>query len=358
MENTIDSPQDVRKGEELNMEKLGPYLAQLNPKWVGDYVVKQFPGGYSNLTYNITFGNEDIILRRHPFGAKIKGGHDMGREYRVQKMLKPYFDKVPNVYDHCVDMDVIGAEFYLMERVKGVILRSKGLEGDHTENQYAQIAPAWLNTLVELHNVDYNEAGLSDLGKPEGYNTRQVQGWTRRYKKAQTSEVKSIEKVMVWLNKSIPEESGKGLIHNDYKYDNVMFAPGDWSNVIAILDWEMATIGDPLMDFATSLAYWAEEEDVAMFGELISLPTHQKGNPNRAQLIEMYAKLSGKDMSNIIYHYVYGLFKIAVIIQQIYYRYHNGLTQDKRFALLGKAAEGFCFKALRAIEKNSVSNLF
>ncbi len=354
----IDRPKEVRKGEELDMSRLAPYLAQLNPTWTGDFVVTQFPGGYSNLTYNINIGGQDIILRRPPYGAKIKGGHDMGREYNVQKLLKPHFDKVADVYDHCKDESIIGAEFYLMERVNGMILRSTGLAGDNNAQHYEVIARTWLDTMVELHQVNYVEAGLENLGKPEGYNKRQVEGWTRRYKKAQTSEVKVIEKVMKWLNNSIPDESGHGLIHNDYKYDNVMFETGNWSKLIAILDWEMATIGDPLMDFATSLAYWAEEEDVAVFGELISLPTYQAGNPNRESLIEMYADKSGKDLSNIIYHYVYGLFKIAVIIQQIYYRYHHGLTQDKRFALLGKAAEGFCFKALRAIEKNRISNLF
>ncbi len=357
MAKQIDQPIKVRAGEELDTTQLSQYLQGLNPDWDAPIEVKQFPGGYSNLTYFLKVGNKELVLRRPPFGANVKSGHDMGREYKVQNLLKPVFDKVPEVYGHCTDDSVIGSEFYVMDRVQGVIVRGKGLtEGG--EEIYPIMSQAWLDTFVELHEVDYEQAGLGDLGKPEGFNERQVKGWTKRYLKAKTDDVKVIEKVMEWLNSSIPTESDHTLIHNDYKYDNVMFAQDDWTKIVAILDWEMATLGDPLMDFGTTLAYWSEEEDLAVFGELISLPTYQAGNPNKAQLIDMYAERSGRDVSNVIYYYVYGLFKTAVIVQQIYYRYHHGYTQDKRFAALGKAAEGFCFKALRAIEKNRVTNLF
>jgi aminoglycoside phosphotransferase (APT) family kinase protein len=355
---SIDQPKDVRKGEELDVAVLSTYLEQVNPEWVGELAIHQFSGGYSNLTYNIQVGGHDIILRRPPFGANVKSGHDMEREYTVQHLLKPHFDAVAPVYHLCKDHDIMGCDFYIMQRVQGVILRAKGLGDAGLPEDYQQISATWLKTLVDLHQVDYEMAGLSDLGKPEGYTRRQIEGWTRRYTKAQTHDHASATAVMQWLNKSIPNCADHSLIHNDFKYDNVMFAPNDWSRIKAILDWEMATIGNPVMDFATSLAYWAEEEDLAVFGPLISQPTHQAGNPDRTGLIEMYGAQSGRDMSDIVYHYVYGLFKIAVIIQQIYYRFHHGHTDDPRFAQLDQAVRGFCFKAQRAIEKNRVSQLF
>lgn len=355
---SIDQPKDVRKGEELDTAELATYLERVNPEWVGDMEVRQFSGGYSNLTYNIQVGDHDLILRRPPFGANVKSGHDMEREYTVQHLLKPHFDAVAPVYHLCQDHEIMGCDFYIMQRVQGVILRAKGLGDDGQAQDYERISETWLKTLVDLHQVDYEMAGLSDLGRPEGYTRRQIEGWTRRYTKAQTHDHASATAVMQWLNRSIPDCADHTLIHNDFKYDNVMFAPDDWSSIIAILDWEMATIGNPVMDFATSLAYWAEEEDLAVFGPLISQPTHQSGNPDRTRLIEMYGAQSGRDMSDIVYHYVYGLFKIAVIIQQIYYRFHHGHTDDPRFAQLDQAVQGFCFKAQRAIEKNRVSQLF
>lgn len=352
-----DQPTDIRSGEELNLDNLRPYLKQVNPEWDVDNIdVKQFPSGFSNLTYFLNVGGVEMVLRRPPFGANVKSGHDMSREYRVQNSLKGHFDKVPKMYAFCEDHDIMGCDFYIMERVQGKILRGKGLEADG-ETLYPIIADKWLDTMVELHATDYKTAGLETLGKPEGYVRRQVEGWSRRYKKAQTSEVKVIDQVMEWLNARIPTESAHTLIHNDYKYDNVMFGEDGWNEVKAVLDWEMSTLGDPLMDFGTTVAYWAEPDDVKHFGPMISLPTYQDGNPTRLELINMYAEKSGRDISNMVYYYVFGLFKTAVVVQQIYYRYHHGHTQDKRFAGLGLVAEGFCFKALRAIEKNRVDNL-
>ena len=352
-----DQPTQVRKSESIDLSKLKPYLAGINPSWDADIEVKQFPSGYSNLTYFLKVGDQEMILRRPPFGAQVKSGHDMNREYTVMKGLKPGFGKVPEVYHLCQDHSVLGCDFYLMERVNGVIVRGKGIE-EGGETIYPKLSQAWIETFVEFHATDFKQAGLESLGKPDGYVRRQVEGWSRRYKKAQTDEVKEIEKTMEWLNQRIPSESDHTLIHNDYKYDNVMFSPNDWSSLIAVLDWEMATLGDPLMDFGTSLAYWNEPEDVAIFGKLIQLPTHQAGNPDKLQIMEMYANLSGRDLSNILYYYVFGLFKIAVVVQQIYYRYHHGHTDDKRFATLGMAAQAFCFKAQRAIEKNRIDQLY
>lgn len=353
----LDEPIDVRKGEELDLTRLQPYLAQYNSDWDQEVKVRQFPGGFSNLTYALTIGDEELILRRPPFGAQIKGGHDMHREYLVQKQLYDDFGKVAKVFLYCGDDSIIGSEFYIMQRVIGRIIRGKGVSLDQ-EKYYPLIAESWIDTLIELHKTDYHLAGLSELGKPKGYNRRQIEGWSRRYRKSQTDEVKVIETVMDWLNKSIPTEQAHTLIHNDYKYDNVIFDAEDWSKIKAVLDWEMSTLGDPLMDFGTTLGYWTEKEDLDHFDNLISLPTWKAGNPNRDQLIKIYENKSGFDLSNIVYFYAYGLFKTAVVVQQIYYRYFHGHTQDERFSQLNKAAEGFCFKALRAIQKNRVSDLF
>lgn len=353
----LDKARNIRKGEELDQALLQEYLNSHFPQWGKIDHIEQFPSGFSNLTYLLCLESSEVILRKPPIGANIKGGHDMHREYNVQSKLRPKFSKVPEVYAYSDDATIIGSEFYLMERVEGVIIRGKD-PGITDPAVFNQISDSWLSTLIELHKVPYEECGLGDLGNPIGYNKRQIQGWTKRYAKSQTSDVKAIEKIMAWLNKSIPSESGHSLIHNDFKYDNVIYELGDWTKVKAVLDWEMSTLGDPLFDFGTSLAYWTEEEDLQFFGDLISMPTFQGGNLTRNELVELYAERAGADVSNVIYAFVYGLFKIAVIVQQIYYRYHHGITQDPRFKYLNRAAEMFCIKGLSAIQKNRIDHLF
>ena len=356
----LDQPKDIRKGEELDLEKLSTYLQGVNPEWNQALEVKQFPAGFSNLTYWVKIGEKEFVLRKPPYGASAKGGHDMHREFTILDKLYPVFDKVPQPFHYCDNPDIIGGPFYLMERVEGIILRRPGGKSftPLPELAYQQISTSWLETFVELHQLDYQAAGLGDLGRPEGYVERQITGWSKRYTKAQTSEVKEIEKVMKWLNEHMPPDSGASLIHNDYKYDNIIYPEGDWTRIIAILDWEMSTLGDPLMDLGTSIAYWIDQGEANESSLLASIPTYFPGNPTREELINQYSLKSGVPIDNFVFYYVYGLFKLAVVVQQIYYRYAKGHTKDPRFAQLDQMAQYLCIKGLQAIRKNRIYDLF
>jgi aminoglycoside phosphotransferase (APT) family kinase protein len=330
----IDQPRDVRNGEELPIDKLTHYLTSQLPNVKGDIAIKQFPSGHSNLTYSVQIGTQEFVLRRPPFGANIKSAHDMSREYKILLHLFPVYNKVPKPTLYCDDESIIGAPFYLMERVKGIVLRAKSPQGVNlTENVMCKLSTAFVDNLAAIHALDYQSAGLGDLGKPQGYVTRQVRGWTERYVNAKTDDIPDMERVATWLAEHLPPESGATLIHNDYKYDNLVLNPTDLS-ICAVLDWEMATIGDPLMDLGTALGYWVEEDDPEELRALAFGVTMLPGNLTRDEIVEHYAELSGRDVSRIQFYYVYALFKIAVIVQQIYARYKRGATQDPRFANL------------------------
>jgi aminoglycoside phosphotransferase (APT) family kinase protein len=352
----IDQPQAIRAGEELSTAQLDAFLQKQIPDLTGSLLMQQFPSGYSNLTYLLRFGERELVLRRPPFGAKIKTAHDMAREYRILSSLIRAYPKVPRPLLYCDDESIIGAPFYVMERVEGVILRAKPPTGISLSPELMRrLSESCIDNLAEIHQIDFAQAGLSDLGKPEGYVERQIRGWTQRYQNARTDDVPEIERAIEWLHANLLPESGAALIHNDYKYDNLVLDPNDLSNLIAVLDWEMATIGDPLMDLGTTLGYWIEPEDppeMMMFG-LTALP----GNLNRELLIARYAEKSRREISNIIFYYAYGLFKIAVIVQQIYFRYRQGLTQDKRFAPLIHLVRACGKMAMLAIAKGRVTHL-
>jgi aminoglycoside phosphotransferase (APT) family kinase protein len=316
--------------------------------------ITQFPGGFSNLTYRLAIEGKTFVLRRPPVGA-IKRGHDMGREYRVLSHLSAVFDKVPKTFYYTADSDLIGAPFYLMEEVQGIILYDKTVRQSNIQAaEFARIADSWLNTFVELHQIDYRAAGLSDLGKPEGYVNRQVYNWSRQYLKAATDDIPEAHKVMSWMEEKQPTEAAHSLIHNDYKYNNVVFIDNSWQEIRAILDWEMCTLGDPLMDLGTSLGYWVTANDPDAFQQLANSPTVLPGNPTRTEIVQRYAGLSGLPIRHLTFYYVYGLFKIAVIVQQIYYRYQAGYTQDPRFAQLNKFTEALCRTAWRAIQRDRI----
>ncbi|GEM85562.1 phosphotransferase family protein [Meiothermus granaticius] len=326
----LDGAVAVRKGEELNLEALRVYLSQHLPGGSGELEVLQFPGGFSNLTYLLRLDQQELVLRRPPLGASVKTAHDMAREYRILRALKPVYPKVPQALLYCSDEGVLGAPFYVMERLHGAILRNQATP-ELTSSRMHQVAQAALDALVELHHLDYRQAGLSDLGHPEGYVERQVRGWTERYLKARTETVEGLERAMAWLPAHLPPSGEATLLHNDFKYDNLLFSP-DLQRVEAVLDWEMATLGDPLMDLGTTLAYWAEAGDppsLQRFGL-----THLLGNFSRAELIQAYAERTGREASRILFYYVFGLFKVGGIMQQIYARYRMGLTQDPRFGEL------------------------
>ncbi|MCB0630929.1 MAG: phosphotransferase family protein [Saprospiraceae bacterium] len=316
--------------------------------------ITQFPGGFSNLTYRLAIEGKTFVLRRPPVGA-IKRGHDMGREYKVLSHLYPVFNKVPKTFYYTEDDALIGAPFYIMEEVQGIILHDEKVKNSDTSpDSFAQIAESWLTTFVELHQLDYREAGLSELGKPEGYISRQVFNWGKQYLKAATDDIPEAQQVMEWMETHQPKEVAHSLIHNDYKYNNVVFADDSWREIRAILDWEMCTLGDPLMDLGTSLGYWVTADDPVPLQMLSNSPTILPGNPSRNEIVQRYATLSGNPIRHLTFYYVYGLFKIAVIVQQIYYRYRAGYTQDARFAHLNKFTEVLFRTAWRAVQRDRI----
>ena len=349
----------VRQGEELFNERLFAYLREHLPELEGPLIVEQFPAGFSNLTYLLRIKDRELVLRRPPIGAKIKTAHDMGREYRILSHLHPVYKKVPQPILFCEDEEIIGAPFYVMERVSGIILRAKPPRGIELSPELMRgLSQAFIENLAEIHEVDYEAAGLGDLGSPQGYVKRQVEGWTKRYYNARTDEVPSIEQLADWLVANLPPDSQRAsLIHNDYKYDNIVLSPEDLTRVIAVFDWEMATIGGPLMDFGTSLGYWVETTDPEEwqrhgFG-LTSLP----GSFTRRELVDHYVRRTGRNIDDPLFYFAYGLLKIAVIVQQIYFRYQKGLTRDPRFAQLGGLVKACGNLAQRAIELKRIDQL-
>lgn len=358
-EDFVDNSRAVREGEELDAARLLAYLREHLPELEGPLEVEQFPAGFSNLTYLLRAGGREYVLRRPPLGAKIKTAHDMAREYRILSHLHPVYKKVPRPLVFCEDVTVLGAPFYVMERVRGIILRARPPKGlELSPEVMRRLSETFVENLVEIHEVDYAAAGLGELGQPEGYVSRQIEGWTRRYYNARTGDVPSIERLAAWLPEHAPPRSGRSaLIHNDYKYDNVVLAPGDLSKVLAVLDWEMATNGDPLMDFGTTLGYWVDADDPEEWQRFGFGLTTLPGSFTRRDVVEYYAKRSGQDIPDVVFYYAYGLLKIAVIVQQIYFRYKQGLTKDARFAGLGLLVEACGSLAQRAIEKNRIDRL-
>ncbi len=351
----IDRSAPVRRGEELDVAALERYLLAHLPEAQGPLVVEQFPGGFSNLTYLLRLGDRELVLRRPPFGAAIKSAHDMGREHRVLSRLYPVYRKVPRPLLYCEDESVIGAPFYVMERLHGVILRSHSpLLQQLPGEALRAIGVAAIENLAALHALDYAAAGLGDLGKPEGYVRRQIEGWTKRYRAAQTDEVPALETLIAWLHARMPTERGAALIHNDYKFDNLMLNPANLTEIIAVLDWEMCTIGDPLMDLGTTLGYWIEPDDPPALQSMLGL-TAAPGNLSRREVVERYAAASGRTVDNPLFYYLYGLFKIAVIVQQIYARYRRGFTQDVRFARLDVVVDACAQLAVAALEQGEIS---
>lgn len=352
--------QNVRKGEELKEQNLKVFLQKndLINNINSELEVSQFSTGFSNLTYRLQIENKDLVLRRPPAGA-IKRGHDMGREFKVLSGLNKTFSKVPKAYVYTEDTDIIGASFYVMEKVDGIILDTKEAQKRKVSaTEFPTIANSWMDTFVELHQVDYQVIGLGDLGRPEGYVERQVRNWGKQYLKAATEEIPAALGVMKWLDEHQPTTYDHRLIHNDYKYDNVVFKDDTWQEVRAVLDWEMSTLGDPLMDLGTSLAYWSMNTDSPMITKGFPSPTAMEGNPGRNELVELYAQKSGRSIDNLVFYYAFGLFKIAVIVQQIYYRYDKGLTTDPRFKDLNKATQLFTTMAWQAIQKGRIEKLF
>ena len=351
----IDQPTQTRHGEELDAAALERYLKDGLPELTGDLVIEQFPGGFSNLTYMVRVGEREMVLRRPPFGLKIKSAHDMNREYTILSRLQGAYDKAPRPLLYTADESIIGAEFYVMERVRGVILRPSAPREMHPQPHLMRdISLSLVDGLVELHAVDLEAAGLSDFGRPKGYVGRQIHGWTRRWQKGMTDSVPAMDEAAAWLADNMPTESGASLIHNDYKYDNLILDPNDWSQIIAVLDWEMSTVGDPLMDLGMALMYWVQPDDPIIVERLGRGATMLPGNITRREFVDRYTDKSGRDIDNIHFYYAFGAFKLGVILQQIYKRWKLGHTKDTRFAGLLEAVQACGAIAVNAIEAESI----
>jgi aminoglycoside phosphotransferase (APT) family kinase protein len=332
----VDEPGDVRPGEELDQAKIGSFLRDVIPGLEGDLTTKQFPGGRSNLTYLVTTKNREMILRRPPFGKKPKSGHDMSREYRILKALRPVFRYCPEPLAYSEDLSIIGCPFYVMERIRGFIFRRNLPEGvSLTRDQARTLSENLIRVLCELHSIDYRKVGLANFGKPEGYVKRQVHGWIARYHDARTPDAPDYERVMAWLAEKMPGDTTTPcVIHNDYKFDNVILNPKNPLEIIGVLDWEMATIGDPLMDLGNSLAYWVEKDDLAGSKIIKTLVADTENMMTRKEQIAFYAKTMGRSIDNFDFYQCFGVFRVAVILQQIYYRYYHKQPNDERFRIM------------------------
>ncbi len=326
----MDYTINIREGNELDKDALQSFLAENISGCKAIEVIRQFSGGYSNLTYLIRTEDREYVLRKPPHGAKIKSAHDMGREYKILTSLWGRFQKIPQPLVYTEDPAIIGTPFYVMEKVNGLVLRMETLEKiNPSAEQFSKLSRAAVQQLADLHQIDIHEKGLLSIGKPEGYVSRQVEGWTKRYYRSATDDISAMDAMAEWMPAHYPGDQPPALIHNDFKYDNFILDDQDLTKIKAILDWEMATIGDPLMDLGTSLAYWVEAEDADVMKMFNT--TWRPGNMNRKEVIEEYGSLTGRNMKDIPFYYVYGLFKVAVICQQIYARHVKGLTNDPRF---------------------------
>jgi aminoglycoside phosphotransferase (APT) family kinase protein len=332
----IDQTKPIREGEGFEVAKVEAFLRDAIPGLGGTLTVTQFPGGHSNLTYLLKMGGREMVFRRPPFGRKVKTAHDMGREYRIQKTLKPLFPYCPEPLAYTEDESIIGCPFYVMERIKGIILRKDLPEGlSFTPEEAKNLCKSLIDVYAALHHVDYKKAGLEGYGKPEGYVKRQVEGWSGRYRSARTEDAPDFESVMAWLHDKMPGESPQAsVIHNDYRFDNVVLDPLNPLKIIGVLDWEMATIGDPLMDLGGAMAYWIDRDDPPNMQAIRMVPTQLNGMMTRQELVEYYAEKMNISIEHIDFYYCFGLFRLAVIAQQIYYRFYHGQTKDERFKFM------------------------
>jgi aminoglycoside phosphotransferase (APT) family kinase protein len=321
----------VRSGEELDVASVDAWLKQ-RLTLRGTPRVTQYSGGASNWTYRLQYESDDLVLRRPPAGTKARSAHDMGREFQVQRALRPVYPYVPEMLAFCDDAQVIGCDFYVMRRIAGLIPRARLPEGLTLDREQAhRLGLAFVDRLVELHQVDVAAAGLGGLGKGAGYARRQIEGWVDRFGKARTWNVPRFRKVIAWLQRSVPDDVATCVVHNDFRLDNLVLDPDDPTRVVGVLDWEMATLGDPLMDLGNSLAYWIQADDDMIARSTRRQPSHLPGMPTRRELVARYLERTGRAPRNWAFYEVYGVFRLAVIAQQIYYRYHHGQTRNPAF---------------------------
>lgn len=333
----VDRPEGVRSEDALDLQRLLPWLREHIPDLpAGEPDVAQYPGGASNITYALDFGSLTLILRRPPFGTRPKSGHDMGREYRVMSGLHGHFP-VPAPLAECEDESIIGAPFYVMEKLAGIILRRDLPEGMTLDAPAAgKLCQDFWQTLIDLHQLDPARVGLDGLGHPEGYVARQVRGWNGRYQRAATEDAPEAGAIMRWLDDHQRPENGRAsLIHNDYRFDNVVLSPDERLRIIGVLDWEMCTVGDPQLDLGCALAYWIEAGDDDELAALRMQPSHLPGMMTRDEVLAYYEKQTGQTVEDPAFLVAFGLFRLGVIAQQIYYRYAAGQTSNPRYRDFG-----------------------
>jgi aminoglycoside phosphotransferase (APT) family kinase protein len=351
-----------RAGEELDPAALARFLAAHVPALAdvtpGAITVQQFPGGHSNLTYLLRIaaanGERELVLRRPPFGNKVKSAHDMTREARFLRAIAPAYPRVPAVVALTDDESWLGCPFFVMEPLRGAIFRRAPPAGVTITPDVARtLSEVTVDGLVELHAVPLSPE-IAALGKPEGFVERQVKGWSERWEKSKTDEIPDVPPVMEWLARNLPASPAPTIVHNDWKLDNMVLEPSDLRRIVGVLDWEMATIGDPLMDVGTMLSYWvqandSDEQQFFTFG-----PTNAPGALTRREAAARYAEKSGRSVANIVFYYAFACFKTAVVAQQIYARYKRGLTKDERFAMMIVGVKVLSAAARRAIETGEI----
>jgi len=350
--NNMDKAKEVREGEALDWSTLEIYLRAQLPELKGEMSVAQFHGGHANLTYLLNFGDTELVLRRPPFGKIAPGAHDMKREYRVLSKLYKHFPPAPRAYHLCEDEDIIGAKFVVIERKRGVVVRYKLLDCFKPfDNAETRITEAMIKAQAALHLVDYEKADLSRLGRPAGFLERQLKGWSKRWELSKTDDSKDMDAILAWLLKDIPVTQRVSIIHNDIKPDNCQFQPDNPDKVTAIFDWDMCTLGDPLVDFASTLSYWPDERfDRSKYPDL---PVTLQGNfPNKAFLIDRYQQHTNFDLSRLAWYEVFAFWKGAVIAQQLYKRYVDGDSTDERMRLFGISAKAMVDVVWGIIERN------
>lgn len=338
-----DGARAVRDEDSFDVASMAGWLRENASDTTGlgpDPTVRQFAGGASNLTYLLQYGERDLVLRRPPGGHKAKSAHDMRREFTIQDRLATAFPLVPTMVAFCDDESVIGSDFYVMERLLGSVPHQEMPEGvTLSPGQAHTLCNRFVDTLVDLHSVGPAKAGLSELGRGEGYVARQVSGWSDRYRKARTRNVGSFESTMRWLDAHQPADVRNCLIHNDFRLDNLVLDAGDPTKIIGVLDWEMATLGDPLMDLGGSMAYWVHHSDNALFRRFRRQPSHLPGMLSRPEIVHRYCERSGLSLTDRewAFYEVFGLFRLAAIAQQIYFRYYHKQTTNPAFKNLNLA---------------------
>ena len=329
MQDTIE----VRAGEGFDTEALAAYLRGKLPGTENPLVVRQFGGGAANLTYLLGFDTHAYVLRRPPLGPVAKTAHDMAREYKVLSVLYQTYPYAPRAFHYCADREIIGSDFLIMERQYGVVVRrSIPPQFAYYRDAPRRMSEAVVDALAAFHAVDYKALDLADLGRPDGFVERQIEGWYRRWQKAKLHDLPEMDRVYAWLKDNQPRAQGFSLVHNDFKLDNVMLADDDPGRVVAVFDWDMCTLGDPLSDLGALLTYWTEPADPPYLQAVAMMPVGDIGFMTRDELVQRYARESGRLVDHINFYHALGLFRLTVIIAQIYIRYKRGQTEDKRFA--------------------------